>query len=160
MESTDLFIQRFGQDLYEELFECCWNNTNTDQIFIEDKVMQNAANWDFYGHIVINGVTTYFSASCGDWNGSVINSFGVNPQTPKEITITEYAFELNEELKDKELSKKKFDLLSQEGNMIHEMTRKMNYDMRVSPTLKVKEHYKSWADSKGLVITTKTVVLR
>lgn len=163
---SDKFVELYGDDLYQEIFETfynCENEMSLDgNIKILDVHRQNAINAKFYGYFVHNNQEICFEAEDGNNRGSLILSFGENyrgipEENPfhNESTILTFIpdFSLMEYNVNKQRVFELYDFWTNQ-NWFKEKERGMNYDFYFDPSNKTKNYYREFASSKKMRIGT------
>jgi hypothetical protein len=178
---SDEFIEKYGQELFDEIFEVVIGDSTSENVSILSVHKIDVINLEAYGVFTDkNGKEISFELENGNRDGSRILDFGEDFEKPEKLQSIQY-YDLNEEaltslksvLSDVEykqaeisfnITRNKFEELRP---MFDEESRKMDYDKHFSPTHKINTHYNELMNKFGsnnlgvpyVVIKTKEVVV-
>lgn len=155
MKNIDTFVEEYGEDLCQRLFECHYNNCNDPDICITVRHMINTLNYEGEAVITLpDGQELTVLWRDGNWCGSEIIDYGIEDVQDKKYYKTVY-----------KLVPRK--ILSEQMQKVYEEWQKMewfkklesdiNYDFYFSPTDKIKNHYREIANKKGMKIEATTI---
>lgn len=162
----DEFVEKYGEEPLEMVSEALWHqqkeySRGDKKIMLGSVIYSDAINCIGLAEYEF-GKDGYveFSFRSGNVDGFTVESFGENTEWNPTRSIPVFALDVNrlESLGRTEeeigVSKKLFSLKAKE---INEMQGKMQYDFYFSPTTKIFNHYKNYANKMFLKIEHKTI---
>lgn len=174
-DRTEEFCRLYGEDRVTQIIEAMIElrrqsreSGTVDDITFTDITAHDAINHTMIGYFQHDGDEVCFNIDNGNWNGTVVNSFGEDADmTPPPITVwrlrpkevpswgpdgdetpAQYA-------KRVETWRKRNDVIFahwKTEKWFQDLERSLNYDRRFAPGLKTDEHYRAAAEKRGLVI--------
>jgi hypothetical protein len=160
-DSFNEWVDEVGIGVATDFLERVCDGNSSDILGLESH-MHNSANHTYSGVFIYKGIEYGFVIDSGDWNGTVVRSWGAgevyNYQPPEPVL---YTFIPHIKPSDTpEQIKRKWLIHSHWKNeeWFLEKERGYNYDRHFQPGLVTEKYYREWASSKGMVIAQKVPV--
>lgn len=158
MSMTDDFIEDYGQDFLERMFEAIYSHgqkTEFDGFFFFEHDYSDAINSTGYLSFTDkDGDEIMVSFSDGNISGSVVENYGPDASHERPpIVLRRFVIDRSEAnwvRKTLRLEQWKAD----NTNRINDMEIGMNYDYKFSPCSKTYQYYRDYADKHGFTIET------
>ena len=142
-----------NDDVLEIIADACWNGGSAT-VKIYQKHAINAANNIYSGTVFYNGVTYGFNIESGDMNGTVVHEWGLeddvgiyDPGPPLEQRTF-----IPRVIDPAKLSVLKIYACWIKEPWFKEKVNAYNYDRHFQPGSYIENHYKEWANKKGMVV--------
>ena len=152
---TDDFCAKYGDDVFLQICEVCWGPGEDASIVVFEQRMRDYANSDYsVSYTAPLGEEVFLSLEIGDRNGSRITKIAdepidLDPPPRRVLKPAPLAATLDPEAR--ALRERKFAAMSRQPWFL-ELQREMAYDLMVSPTNLIRDHYRQAAAKHGLVI--------
>lgn len=156
-EEFQKFVKRFGEDAVEEVLtmicDAAWNGGELNGVKITHTYQHNACNHTYEGDVTFRGEEFSFVVDNGDWAGTVVRQWGdlgdvcfVAPEPPPRATFLPSLSCSNPVLA------ARIWVLWEKEAWFQEKVHGLNYDRHFAPGGATENHYRQWAESKGMTI--------
>lgn len=140
-------------DILERITDAHWNGEDMHGVHFTDQYMHDAINYTLSGTIDVDGELYGFIIDDGNWNGTQVIEWGLaddvgiyKPPVKESLTfIPIRPHSLTENMLKVYLSWKETEWFKKKAG-------EMNYDLHFCPSLKIRNYYEDWANSKGMEI--------
>lgn len=158
------FIDKYGEAELERIFEACCeydgkNDTPIEGVYISERVEHNACNHTYYGISTINDEEVCWEMDSGDWAGSYMRYFGEEFKEPPRGFYSRH-FDIGHGIRGGELPRRTVMLdlyvgwtLGKHDPNFKKMEQGYAYDAHFAPGGKTNDHYRAYAQSKGLILS-------
>ena len=149
------FYERYPKEtdeLLDAITNASCNNKSDDIVTIFDRQTINAANHIFEGSVKFNDQEWFFVMDSGDYNGTVIRQWSLDPVRMEKHEPVFYTFvPMNQELKEERPAMWGVYLYWRKQAWFKDMERSYNYDRYFQPGTVTENHYREMAKKRGLV---------
>lgn len=161
MNRTQEFLEIYGDEMFDLLFDVAYNYVKNDRVSIIDLEYTNRINSYGIADIFMeNDVDHYYPIevhfTSNDFDGSQIVDFGTDVSIPKKTaTIRRFVLDvsrINE--KDLTLMENKYAAMK---DVIQKKESEYNYDIHFEPSNRIDNHYRDWLYDHYLTIELEVI---
>ena len=144
------------EEMLERICDAHWNGGKGEGVTFRDIYQHNACNHTLSVTIEENGTVYGFVIDNGDWNGTVVVSWGLeddvasykHPEPGEQLTFVQ----INPCLRTERPEMWQVYLWWRDQSWFKEKNRNYLYDRHFQPGVQIEKHYREWAAQKRMTI--------